>query len=105
MRVIGVGLAREYIYTGKRINAQEAKDIGLVNRVVPIEELAGVCEDIAARIAKASPHAVSAAKKAMNPDLPIDEGLKLENEQIGKCFGTAEQHDLMTRFVEKSAKK
>lgn len=105
MRVIGVGLAREYIYTGKRINAQEAKEMGLVNRVVPIGELLASCEDIAARIAKASPHAVCAAKKAMNPDLPIDEGLKLENEQIGKCFGTAEQHDLMTRFVEKSAKK
>ena len=105
MRVIGVGLAREYIYTGKRINAQEAKEMGLVNRVVPVGELLASCEDIAARIAKASPHAVGAAKKAMNPDLPIDEGLKLENEQIGKCFGTAEQRDLMTRFVEKSAKK
>lgn len=105
MRVIGVGLAREHIYTGKRINAQEAKEMGLVNRVVSVGELLASCEDIAARIAKASPHAVSAAKKAMNPDLPIDEGLKLENEQIGKCFGTAEQRDLMTRFVEKSAKK
>ena len=105
MRVIGVGLAREYIYTGKRINALEAKEMGLVNRLVPVGELLAACEDIAGRIAKASAHAVSAAKKAMNPDLPIDEGLKLENEQIGKCFGTAEQRDLMTRFVEKSAKK
>lgn len=105
MRVINIGLAKEYIYTGSRIKADRACQIGLVNRVLPIEELLPACEEIAARIAKSSRHAIAAAKKAMNPDLSIDDGLALENEQIGRCFGTAEQHDLMTRFVEKSAKK
>ena len=105
MRTIGIGLAREYIYTGNRIKADRAYQIGLVNRVLPIEELLPACEETASRIAKSSKHAIAAAKKAMNPDLPIDAGLELENEQIGACFGTAEQHDLMTRFVEKSAKK
>ena len=105
MRVINIGLAKEYIYTGSRIKADRACEIGLVNRVLPIEELMPACEEIAQRIAKSSRHAIAAAKKAMNPDLAIDDGLELENEQIGKCFGTAEQRDLMTRFVEKSAKK
>ena len=105
MRVINIGLAKEYIYTGNRIKADVACQIGLVNRVLPMEELLPACEEIAKRIAKSSRHAIAAAKKAMNPDLAIDDGLELENEQIGRCFGTAEQHDLMTRFVEKSAKK
>lgn len=105
MRVTNVALAKEYIFTGNRISAEYAYEIGLVNRVLPAAELMTACEAIAERIAKSSRHAIAAAKKAMNPDLPIDEGLELENEQIGRCFGTAEQHDLMTRFVEKSAKK
>ena len=62
-RIIGRGLANEIILTGRNVTAKEALDIGLVNRVVPQEELINACFDIANAILKNSPNAIAESIK------------------------------------------
>jgi Enoyl-CoA hydratase/carnithine racemase len=62
-RIIGRGLANEIILTGRNVSAKEALDIGLVNRVVPQEELMNTCFDIANAILKNSPIAIAESIK------------------------------------------
>jgi enoyl-CoA hydratase len=79
-RTVGRAKALEMIFTGRRIGAQEALDIGLVNRVVPRDELLPTVETMARQIARFAPAAVSNAKQAVarGLDLPLPEGLALE---------------------------
>lgn len=79
-RTIGRAKALEMILTGRRIGAQEALDIGLVNRVVPRDKLLPTVESMARQIALLAPAAVRNAKQAVvrGLDLPLPEGLALE---------------------------
>ncbi|MHB8084803.1 MAG: enoyl-CoA hydratase/isomerase family protein [Dehalococcoidia bacterium] len=80
-RAIGYGRALDLLLTGRRINAQEALEIKLINRVVPRGELLPVAEAMAARIAKWDQNTVRALKQAVSRglDLPLEKGLKLES--------------------------
>ena len=71
-RRIGLGRARELVYSGEPISAAEALRIGLVNRVVPAAELLAQTEQHAARIAGQAPLAVAAAKRALNRGFNAD---------------------------------
>lgn len=79
-RLIPPGMAAEMIFTGKMIDAQEAYRIGLVNRVVPLEELMPAAKAIAEGVCEAGPLAVRTAKEAMTRgmSLGLEEGLRLE---------------------------
>jgi len=81
-RLVGVGLAKELVFTGERISAQRALEIGLVNRVVRKEELMDTCRQMAEKIIANSPIAVCQAKKALNRGtwMTLEEGLKFEAE-------------------------
>ena len=68
-RLIGVGMAKQLIYTARNIKADEALRIGLVNAVYPQEELLGVAKKMAGNIAQNAPIAVRACKKAINDGL------------------------------------
>jgi enoyl-CoA hydratase/carnithine racemase len=80
--LIGRGKTLELILTGKRIEAQEALRLGLVEQVVPHEQLTAAVEDIARMIISRAPLAVKYAKEAIvrGLELPLEEGLKVEAE-------------------------
>jgi len=106
-RLIGPGYAKQMIYTARNIKADEALRIGLVNQVVPQEELMAAAEKIASGIAKNAPIAVRQCKKAVNEglELGMDEAIALEEKLFGECFETHDQVEGMSAFMEKRKEK
>lgn len=102
-RTIGLGKARELIFTGKIIGATEALRLGLVNDVVVPEELISTALNLAHTISKQAPVAIQNAKKAIMDgwDLPIDEGIALEVDLFARCFETQDQKRGMNAFLNK----
>lgn len=102
-RLVGMGMAKELIYTAKNIKADEALRIGLVNKVVEPGELMNTAKELANTIAKNAPIAVKLSKQAINRGIQcdIDTALSFESEAFGECFSTEDQKDAMTAFVEK----
>ena len=102
-RVVGVGKAKELLYTTNKVRAGEALKIGLVNQVYPLENLMEECIRMAEKIARNAPIAVRATKKAINDGLQVDIGsaLKIESELFGACFDTTDQKNAMQAFIEK----
>jgi len=102
-RRIGVGRAKEMIYTGRKIKADEALQIGLVDFVYPHEELMAQAKALAETIVKQSPIAVKFSKVAINRGLQvdIDSGIAIENEMFGMCFATEDKMEGMGAFLEK----
>ncbi|MCY1714274.1 enoyl-CoA hydratase-related protein [Caproiciproducens galactitolivorans] len=102
-RTIGVGKAKEMLYTCSKVKADEALRIGLVNAVYPSDQLMAECEKLAGKIAANAPIAVRATKKAINLGLQtdIETGVQIEAEMHASCFGTEDQKNAMTAFLEK----
>ena len=106
-RLVGAGMAKQLIYTGRTIKADEAFRIGLVNAVYTQEELLPAAEKMAAGIAKNAPIAVRNCKKAINDglDLDMDAALVLEEKLFGDCFETEDQRYGMAFFLDKNKDK
>lgn len=102
-RLVGVGMAKQMIYSGRNIKADEAFRIGLVNGVYPIDELMNAAEKLATSIAKNAPIAVRNCKKAMNDGLDegMDQAIIIEEKLFGDCFESYDQKEGMTAFLEK----
>jgi len=102
-RRVGLGMARELCYTGGRIDAQQALRIGLVNAVVPHDELMAKVREVAKDIVDAGPLAVAACKRVLleGADVPLREANALETEAFAKLFATADQHEGMAAFLAK----
>ncbi len=102
-KLIGLAKAKELIFTGKTITAQEAYKIGLVNKVVPHEELMNEVLSLAAKIKANGPVGVGLAKGCINRSLflDMDSALTLEAKDFGLCFSTKDQKEGMTAFIEK----
>lgn len=100
-RLVGVGKAKEMILTGEIINAKEAASIGLINRVVKDEELMAKAEELAHIIAQKSPVAVKMAKKLINENQEINEGLEKEIAFFAQCFATQDRLEGINAFLEK----
>ncbi len=102
-RLIGSGRAKEMLYTGEMIDAQEAYRIGLVNRVMLPEQLISTCEDVCRKIMKKGPVAIASVKDAINRGLSVDlnSGLNYEAQVFGNCFATLDQQEGMNAFLEK----
>ena len=102
-KLVGQGIAKELIYTGKMIGADEALRIGLVNQVVAPEELTGAVDALVAAILKNAPIAVGFAQACINEnyDLDVDESIALENRYFAKCFATDDQKEGMDAFLNK----
>jgi enoyl-CoA hydratase len=103
MRKLPAGLARELIYTGRMLGAEEALRLGLVVEVVPREELLPRAHASAQQIAKVGPRAVAAAKRLMleGAALPLDAAIAREAEAFAACFGVGEQAEGMGAFLDK----
>ncbi len=102
MRLIGSGRAKEIIYTGKIVNAEEAERIGLVNRVVPHEKLMEEAMALARQIAK-GPASIHIAKRSMfhASQHHLVEALAKDSELYGEVYKTKDFKEGVTAFLEK----
>jgi enoyl-CoA hydratase len=102
-RRVGLGMARELVYTGRMIGPEEALRIGLCNAVVPRRELMERALETAQAIAKVGPGAVAAAKRVMNAgaDRDLDFAIELEAAAFGACFDLHDQKEGMRAFLAK----
>ena len=102
-RHVGVLKAKEIIYTAKIFDAKEAKEIGLVNHVVPVDQLDEKVRAIAQKIIAKTPNAIRDAKYLLNKSFyPAYEGFKEEQKIFGKRFGSGEPRQLFKDFVKKN---
>lgn len=102
-KLIGLAKAKELIFTGKVITAQEAYEMGLINKVIPHEELMKEVMALAEKIKVNGPFSIRLAKELINKSLSLDtdSGLMIEAKDFGLCFTTKDQKEGMTAFVEK----
>lgn len=104
-RLVGVGRAKELIYTGRIITAEEAKEIGLVNQVTgdTREELMEAARAMAMKIMKKGPIAITMAKMAINVgmDTDINTGLLFERVAQTVAFATDDRKEGTAAFLEK----
>jgi enoyl-CoA hydratase len=102
-RLVGKGKAMELIFSGRMVDAREALEIGLVNKVVPPAALLTEAEAMAREIIKNAPLAISYAVQAINRglDKSLDEGLELEAEIFGRSCGTEDAREGSQAFLEK----
>ena len=105
-RLVGMGMAKQMIYTAQNIKADEAYRIGLVNAVYPQNELLNEAKKLAQIIGKNGPNAIKNSKKAINEGMQvdIDKAIEIEEKLFGDCFETSEQIDGMQNFLNKSKK-
>tara|TARA_R110002050_G_scaffold143952_2_gene269377 strand:+ start:342 stop:1115 length:774 start_codon:yes stop_codon:yes gene_type:complete len=101
-QLVGKGHAMEMITTAEMITASKAMELGLVNEVVEHDELLDYCRGKALRISRNSSTAVESAIKAVNAGFKEGvNGFKVEIEEFGKCFGTADFVEGTQAFMEK----
>jgi enoyl-CoA hydratase len=100
--LVGLGKARELILTGTIIDAGTAERIGLVNQVVPADELMTAAREIARRIAGLPPVALALAKEAIRQvEGDLAAGLRVEREHVATTFATEDQREGTRAFFEK----
>jgi enoyl-CoA hydratase len=102
-RLVGPGKAKEMLLTGDRYDAQAAYEMGLVNKVIPADELLPYCLDMAKRIASRGPQAVRFSKEAVDhgADLPLERALHVETDLYALIFSTDEPREGCGAFLEK----
>ncbi len=102
-KAIGKARAMELVLTGRFISAEEARDYGLVNKVVPVEMYMYEATQLAKEIAAMSPIATMLAKEAVNRSFEtfLDEGLHFERKNFYLAFASDDQKEGMAAFVEK----
>lgn len=104
-RRVGIGRARELVYTGRMVRAEEALAMGLVNAVHPVESFREDVMAVAKEIATMGPFAISVAKRVLREgeELVLSEANSLEIEGFARCFATTDQSEGMQAFLEKRA--
>jgi enoyl-CoA hydratase/carnithine racemase len=106
-RLVGPAKAKDIIFTGRFVTAEEAQRIGLVDQVVPASNVYSTARDWAAGFAQGPAFALRAAKEAIDRGLETDleTGLAIERQQFAALFATADRATGMTSFVEKGPGK
>jgi len=102
-RLVGVAIAKELIFSGRIISADDALRIGLVNKVVSLEALMPTAEELAEELSRKPAVALALAKNAINKSMeaPLQMGLDHEIVCFASCFATEDQKEGMGAFVEK----
>lgn len=102
-RLIGKNRAKEMIFTGKRVNAQEALALGIVNKVVPSEKVEEVVQQLAQEICAHAPLAVRQAKRAIDLGVEVDlrTGMEIEIEAYNVNLATEDRQEGIRAFNEK----
>jgi len=106
-RLVGIGKAKELILTGDPIGAEEAKSIGLIERIAPKGEAVSEAKKLAKRVLSRGPVAITNAKRAINEglDLPLEDGLKIETRLFSDLFKTRDMQEGVAAFIEKRKPK
>ena len=101
-RLVGPAKAKDLIFTGRHVGAEEALEIGLADAVVPDDEVYSTAVAMARKFAAGPPLALAAAKRAIDEglDLPIADGLALESRLFAELFGSEDQKTGMGSFLE-----
>jgi len=102
-KLVGLGKAKELVFTGKLIDAPEALRIGLINQIAPVDQLEAVVLAMARQIAEQSPLAIKWAKKTINAsqDLGLTSGLAYESLAACLLFSSRDREEGMKAFLEK----
>ena len=102
-RLVGKARAKELIFTGGKVDAAKAKEIGLALEVLPADKLLEHCKAVAAKILKVSPLAVSKAKRVIESgaDADLNAALEVERQGFAALFGSEDQREGMKAFLEK----
>lgn len=105
--LVGISRAKEILFTGRRVKAQEALEIGLCSGVYSVEELFDKANETAQKIASFPKDALRATKEAANCSFAkdLDLGVTEENKIFARCFSGNEQKECMNAFLSKSSKK
>jgi enoyl-CoA hydratase/carnithine racemase len=101
-RLVGPAKAKDLVFTGRHVGAEEALEIGLADAVVPDDEVYPTAVAMARKFAAGPPLAMAAAKRAIDSgiDLPLAEGLALESRLFAELFDTEDQKTGMRSFLE-----
>jgi enoyl-CoA hydratase/carnithine racemase len=101
-RLVGPARAKDIVFTGRHVGAEEALEMGLVDAVVPDDEVYPTAVAMAGKFAAGPPLALAAAKRAISEglDLPLDRALTLETELFAGLFDTEDQKTGMRSFLE-----
>ena len=101
-RLVGPAKAKDLVFTGRHVGAEEALEIGLADAVVPDDEVYSTAMAMARKFAAGPPLALAAAKRAIDEglDLPLAEGLALESRLFAELFDTEDQKTGMASFLE-----
>jgi enoyl-CoA hydratase/carnithine racemase len=101
-RLVGPAKAKDLVFTGRHVGAEEALEMGLADAVVPDAEVYDTALAMARKLAAGPPLALAAAKRAIDEglDLPLDEGLDLESRLFAELFDTEDQATGMRSFLE-----
>jgi len=104
-RLVGEKKAKELVFTGDFISADEAFKLGLVNKVVPKEKLGDAVEELLGKLKSKSPAILKLAKIAVNKsfEMPLSTGMASEVELFAMCFATEDQKEGTKAFLEKRA--
>ena len=102
-RLVGLSAATELIMSGEPVKADKAEQIGLVDKVIPLDRLEDETKTFASKLAQRPPLALRAAKTAMRKGLSasLKEGLQIEQGLFCLLFGTQDQKEGMSAFIEK----
>lgn len=103
VQLVGASFAKEILFTGRQFSAEEARGMGLVNRVVPRSELESSVDDYARRIASNAPLTIRAAKRTIGEALkdPSDRNLDMIAELVDECFASEDYTEGRKAFMEK----
>mgnify|MGYP003321858140 FL=1 len=103
-RLIGYGRAMEIVLSGRMVSAEDALSMGIVNRIVPIEDLEAETMMLATEISKKSPHTTKVAKRAVRGalELPFSEGVMMERSEFVALFDTEDKEIGVRAFLERS---
>jgi len=98
-RLVGPSRAKELIYSGKQIDAGQALEWGIVNQVVPPEELVKAGEEFSAQFDQSAPLAIAAVKRAIDGMHDIDRGLQMEAWAVSQLVKTEDFQEAVTSFM------
>ena len=103
LRIVGPARAKDLIFSGRKITAEEALSMGLINKIFSSENLLSETKAYAKILSKNSSFAIGVSKMLVNrgTDANLDTGLKLEIYSWAVCFSTKEREERMRKFIEK----